>query len=77
MQIKIDHGYFKFYLHRLPDYDSKKCHETCTKNQTSEHLLTVCQYFRKDQTELKNQLRAVNLPYTAKMLFSTKVATRK
>jgi len=83
--MKIDHGYFR------SDYDNKKCHGTCNKDQTSEHLLTACQYFKKEQSELKNQLRLVNLPYTAKMLFTikeeikatllflkkTKVATRK
>jgi len=89
--MKIDHDYFRSYLHRLSDYDNKKCHGTCNKDQTSEHLLTVCQYFKKKQSELKNQLRLVNLPYTAKVLFTikkgikatllflkkTKVATRK
>jgi len=49
-----------------------KCHDTCNKNQTSEHLLTVCQYFKKKQSELKNQLRLINLSYTAKMLFTIK-----
>jgi len=89
--MKIDHDYFKSYLHRLSDYDSKKCHDTCNKDQTSEHLLTVCQYFKNKQSELKNQLRCVNLSYTAKVLFTireeikvtllflkkTKVVTRK
>jgi len=59
-------------LHRLSDYDNKKCHETCVKDQTPEHLLTACQYFKKEQSELKNQLRKINLPYTAKVLFTTK-----
>ena len=70
--MKIDHGYFKAYLHRLSDYDSKKCHGTCNKDQTPEHLLTACQYFKKDQSELKSQLRSINLSYTAKVLFTTK-----
>ena len=68
--MKLDHEYFKVYLHRLSDYDSKKCHEICVRDQISEHLLTVCQYFKKKQSELKNQLRSVNLLYTAKMLFT-------
>ncbi len=71
-QMKLGHGYFKSYLHRLPDYDNKKCHGTCNKAQTPEHLLTACQYFKKEQSELKNQLRKINLPYTAKVLFTTK-----
>ena len=89
--MKIGHDYFKLYLHRLSDYNNKKCHETCNKDQTSEHLLTACQYFKEEQSELKNQLRFANLPYTAKVLFTikkgikatllflkkTKIATRK
>jgi len=89
--MKLGHDYFKFYLHRLSDYDTKKCHRNCNKDQTSEHLLTACQYFKKEQSELKNQLRKINLPYTAKVLFiikkeikatllflkKTKVASRK
>jgi len=49
------------------------------------------QHFKKEQSELKNQLKKINLPYTAKVLFTikkaikatllflkkTKVATRK
>ena len=41
------------------------------RDQTPEHLLTACQYFKKEQSELKNQLRSANLPYTAKVLFTT------
>jgi len=40
-QMKLDHDYFKFYLNRLSDYDSDKCHWLCQQRQTSEHLLTV------------------------------------
>jgi hypothetical protein len=29
--MKLGHGYFKSYLHRLPDYDNKKCHGTAIK----------------------------------------------
>ncbi len=54
IQMKLGHGYFKFYLQRLSDYNTKKCHRNCNKDQTSEHLLTVCQYFKKEQSELKN-----------------------
>ena len=70
-QMKLGHEYFKAYLHQLPDYDSKKCHEICVRDQTPEHLLTACQHFKKEQTELKNQLRKANLLYTAKVLFTT------
>jgi hypothetical protein len=52
-QMKLGYEYFKAYLHQLSDYDSKKCHGICVRDQTSEHLLTVCQHFKKEQTELK------------------------
>lgn len=70
--MKLGHGYFKAYLHRLPDYDTKKCHNRCNKDQTPEHLLTACLHHKKEQSELKYQLRKVSLPYTAKVLFTTK-----
>ena len=71
--MKIGHGYFKSYLHRLPDYDSQKCHDTCNKNQTSLHLLIiVCQHFKAQQSELKKQLKSISLSYTARVLFITK-----
>ena len=74
--MKLGHGYFRSYLHRLPDYDTKKCHINCDKDQTPEHLLTVCQYNKKEQKELINQLKKNNLPYTAKVLFTTKEGIR-
>ena len=70
--MKLKHDYFKSYLFRLPEYDFKKCHENCDKNQTPEHLLTACQHFKSEQSELKNQLRKVNLPHSAKVLFTIK-----
>ena len=72
VQMKLRHDYFKSYLFRLLKYDFKKCHENCDKNQTPEHLLTACQHFKSEQSELKNQLRKVNLPHSAKVLFTTK-----
>ena len=74
--MKLDHDYFKSYLYKLSDYDTKKCHKNCDKDQISEHLLTICQYFKSEQSELKNQLRKVNLSYTAKMLFIIKKEIR-
>ncbi len=56
----------------MSDYDFKKCHKKCSKDQTSEHLLTACQYFKEDQSELKSQIRKINLSYTIKTLFIIK-----
>ena len=91
VQMKIGHSYFKSYLYRLPKYGDKKCRGFYTKDQTPEHLLTACQFFKEEQKAVKDQLKKANLPLTAKSLFSTnegikatlaflketKVATRK
>jgi len=55
-QMKLDHDYFKFYLNRLSDYDSDKCHWSCQQRQTSEHLLTICHHFRHEQLVLRRKL---------------------
>jgi len=72
--MKLDHEYFKAYLHRLSDYDSKKCHELCNKDQTPEHLMTVCYHFKEEQKEVKKQLNGLSL--TSKMIFTTKEETK-
>jgi len=68
--MKLNHEYFKIYLHRLSDYNSKKCHELCNKNQISKHLMTVCYHFKKKQKELKKQLNDLSL--ISKVIFTTK-----
>lgn len=72
VQMKMGHGYFKDYLVRLPDYDSRNCHGNCHKIQNPEHLLTKCLYFKKEQRVLKNQLYKEGLVSNIKMLFTTK-----
>ena len=69
-QMKLGHDYFKFYLHRLPDYDSDKCHWSCHQRQTSEHLLTTCHHFRHKQLVLRRKLE--DLPLESRILFILK-----
>jgi len=68
--MKLGHDYFKFYLNRLPDYDSDKCHWSCQQTQTSEHLLTTCHHFRHEQLVLKRKLE--DLPPEIRTLFTIK-----
>ncbi len=69
-QMKLDHNYFKFYLNRLPDYDSDKCHWPYQQKQTSEHLLTTCHHFKQEQLVLRRKLE--NLSSEIRMLFILK-----
>ncbi len=68
--MKLGHGYFKSYLHRLPDYDSDKCHWPCHQRQTPEHLLTTFHHFRHEQLVLRRKLE--DLPLEIRTLFTLK-----
>ncbi len=59
--MKLGHSYFKFYLNRLSDYDSDKCHLSCCQRQTSEHLLTTCYHFKNEQLVLRRKLKDLSL----------------
>lgn len=49
MQLKLGHGYFKSYLARLPQHESRYCHGTCRGVQTPDHLLLRCKHFEAKQ----------------------------
>ena len=68
--MKLGHGYFKFYLNRLPDYNSDKCHWPCHQKQTPEHLLTTCHHFKQEQLVLRKKLEG--LPLGIRTLFTIK-----
>jgi len=57
IQMKLDYNYFKFYLNKLFNYDSDKCHLLCHQRQTSEHLLTTYYYFKNEQLVLRRKLK--------------------
>ncbi len=54
MQLKLEHEYFKSYLVRLSNYETKKCNENCSCNQTSEHLLLNCHHFTIERSKMIN-----------------------
>ena len=53
LQIKIEHDFFKFYLHKLFVYESNQCNENCNEIQTFKHLLLNCRHFLNKQNEKK------------------------
>jgi len=68
--MKLDHDYFNFYLNRLSDYDSDKCHWLCQQKQISEHLLIICHHFRHEQLILRKKLE--DLSSEIRTLFTVK-----
>ena len=68
LQMKIEHGYFKSYLYRLPAYESNQCNEECNEIQTPEHLLLHCCHYVNEQKEMKNNMK---ISITLRTLFNT------
>jgi ribonuclease HI len=69
MQLKFEHEYFKSYLIRLSNYETKKCNENCNFTQTSKHLLLHCHYFTHERSIMINQMKSQIT--TLKTLFKT------
>ena len=59
-QIKLEHGYFKSYLKRLPAYDTNLCN-VCKVKQTPEHILLNCRIYKAEQKTLKNAVLQLKL----------------
>ncbi len=70
MQLKFEHEYFKSYLVRLSNYETKKCNENCNFTQTSKHLLLHCHHFINERSIMINQMKSQTI--TLKTLFETK-----
>ena len=87
MQLKLNHNYFKAYLHKLKH--TKTNLYTCKQKQTSEHLIVQCQNYKIKQEELKQKLNQKTLSFKyltktqlglaslVKYIQKTLVATRK
>ncbi len=73
IQIKLDHNYFKFYLNRISDYDSDKCHLSCHQRQTSEHLLTTYHHFKNEQLVLRRKLEDLSLEIRTLFILKEKI----
>jgi hypothetical protein len=70
MQFKFEHEYFKSYLIRLSNYETKKCNENCNFTQISKHLLLHCRHFTHERSIMINQMKSQTT--TLKTLFETK-----
>jgi hypothetical protein len=69
MQLKLGHGYFKSYLHRLPNYDTKIC-QFCKTTENPEHLILHCRRYAQIRSKIKLDKKLNQL--SLKILFSTK-----
>lgn len=61
MQLKLNHGYFKTYLHRLNHADSNLC--SCKRKQTPQHLVTECSNYLHEQRIMKKELNMSTLNF--------------
>jgi ribonuclease HI len=86
-ELKLGHGYFKSYLHRLGRAANHACQ--CGKKETPEHLLLSCPELRESRRVLREKLSSTRLSLrlllhtkegiqeTLNFINSTKIATRK
>src|SRR5205809_464784 len=54
MQLKLDHGYFRSYLARLPEYTTNRC-SICDTKKNPEHLILHCKTTQAVREELKQE----------------------
>ncbi len=89
MQLKLGHEYFKSYLNRLPEYESKNCNGQCNDTQNPKHLLINCRHTQNERSQLIKKMKPQTitlhtlfgtnegLKNLAEFLKITKIATRK
>ena len=73
MQLKLGHGYFKFYLVRLPDYSTDRCF-VCDTREDSEHLILHCKATQTVRKELKQEFDIKE--FSLKNLFNTNIGQK-
>src|SRR6266498_819555 len=75
IQLKIEHGFFKSYLKRLPNYKSAECF--CHRNtiQNPNHLVLEYSEYRADRIKAFEGLN--NNQKSMKYLFNTKIDREK
>ena len=57
IQLKLGHGYFRSYLHRIAQSDTDRCVGRCQGIQSPIHLYLSCQHYKEEQKELVSQLK--------------------
>ena len=70
MQLKLGHGYFRFYLVKFLDYSSNRCF-TCGTKENPEHLILHCKNTKYVRDGLKKKFNIKEL--SLKNLFNTKI----
>lgn len=67
-QLKLGHGYFKAYLHKLHHIDNDRC--KCGVKETPDHLLLSCPEAGDARKKMKDRLN-LNCPLTLNILLHT------
>src|SRR5205814_10099523 len=70
MQLKLGHGYFRFYLVRLSNYSSNKCF-TCGTKEDPEHLILHYKNTKQIREELRKKFNIKE--FSLKNLFNIKI----
>ena len=70
MQLKLGHGYFKFYLVKFLNYSSNRCF-TCGTKESPEYLILHCKNTKYVRDGLKKEFNIKKL--SLKNLFNTKI----
>jgi len=70
MQLKLEHGYFRSYLYRLSEYDSKDCIE-CSTTENPKHLLLHCRRYSQIRSKIKTEKQLQQL--SLKILYSSRL----
>jgi hypothetical protein len=63
IQLKVDHGFFKSYLIRLPNYIHNRYFGDRHLIQSPEHLLLVCKHYRQKRIEFKKSIGCENFTH--------------
>src|SRR5436190_6878579 len=71
MQLKLGHGYFKFYLVRFSSYSSNKCF-TCGTKEDPEYLILHCKNTKYIREGLKKEFDIKK--FSLKNFFNTKIS---
>ena len=70
MQLKLDHGYFRFYLVKFSSYSLNRCF-TCDTKEDSEYLILHCKNTKQIREGLRKEFDIKE--FSLKNFFNTKI----
>lgn len=73
-QLKVGHGYFKSYLHRIKMTTSDRCPCNGSTKQTPRHLILECKYYKNERRTMMQDI-GISRP-TMAVLFQTSKGTK-